>query len=101
MTTDGETEVPTPPEEEEKAPLFILESDPISYANECSVAKGCLCNTNPEDWAKWPDLNNGVAFPDPILVPIGPYSQLKESSESSTEETLYERQIFNELLTGQ
>ena len=37
--TDGETEVPTPPEEEqEKRPPFILESDPISYANSCSLS---------------------------------------------------------------
>ena len=98
---DGETEVPTPPDEEqEKRPLFILESDPISYANGCNVSKGCLCNTNPEDWATWTGINEGVAFPDPILVPIGAYSQLKESSESDTAETLYERTIFNELLSS-
>ena len=75
VPVDGETEVPTPPEAgQEKPPLFVLESDPISYANDCNVGKGCLCNSNPQDWATWTGINNGVAFPDPILVPIGTYS---------------------------
>ena len=74
-TPGGESEVPSPPEEEqEKPPLFILESDSISYANSCNVGKGCLCNSNPQDWATWTSINDGVAFPDPILVPIGTYS---------------------------
>ena len=73
--TDGETEVPSPPEEEQQErPPFILESDPISYANSCNLSQGCLCNTDPDDWATWTTVNEGVAFPDPILVPIGAYS---------------------------
>ena len=49
----GETEVPTPPEEEEKPPLFILESDPFSFAKDCNLANSCLCNINTSDWATW------------------------------------------------
>ena len=42
----------------------------------------------------------GEVYPAPILIPVGSYSQLKVSSELDTEETAYERSIFNELLSG-
>ena len=101
-TTEATGDVPTPPEtEQEEPPLFIIESDPYSYAKECSLKTGCLCNVNASDWAAWEQINpDKVAFPDPVLVPVGPYDKLLESSELDTEETLYERQIYNELLNG-
>ena len=53
-TTEASGDVPTPPEtEEEEPPLFIIESDPYSYAKECSLKTGCLCNVNASDWAAW------------------------------------------------
>ena len=56
-----------------------LESHSYDYAEACMQSSKCLCNIDSDSWATAAQYLNHK-FPDPLLVPIEPYSTLLERS---------------------
>jgi hypothetical protein len=78
-----------------------LESFSYADADACPFTK-CLCNLagKPKVWETTRNINNGTPLPKPIIVPLPPLAELERLAALDTPETLYEKQILNELKTG-